>query len=176
MLLWAIPPYTHSLMFGIGFELSRVPTPNDLPIELDIVRAMAIGLAYSVLEQLSWCVPFVSLLAGFSDGSRDVSAKRAGWRAALYRTWVIPLGLALHSFTVWALPFAPDENAVYLLNELTRTVPSLLIFVHCHVMARYFGASGFGAFVVSGVPQVVRWAAGLLLGDVAIRLLPVSPP
>lgn len=173
MLTWAIIPYTHTLGFGYGFTVARLANPTGgVPIELDVLRAMAIGLAIGLLDQLAWSLPFVSLLAAFADGSRELEPKRAGWRTALYRAWVIPLSMLLFYVVPWALPF---ELADYeLLEQSMRVLPRVLVFVHCQLMARYLGASGFGGLMVAVVPQLVWGAASLLLRDVALRLLPPS--
>ncbi|HEX5659792.1 MAG TPA: hypothetical protein VFX59_21505 [Polyangiales bacterium] len=175
MLLWAIIPFTHTLNFESSFRVSVLKDASGLPIELDIVRAMAIGLVFNGLAQLSWAMPFVSLLAGFANGSRPEDPKRAGWRTALYRMWVVPFGMTLFFLVPWALPSQPSDFVVELAVLALQMLPRMLILIHCHVMARYFGASGLGALVVSLVPLLVQWAVGLSLQEVAVRLLPALP-
>lgn len=175
MMLWAIIPFTHTLNFDTAFRVTRVPSPGALPIELDIVRAMAIGLVFNGLTQLSWSIPFVSLLAGFCSDERPEDPKRAGWRTALYRMWVVPFGMTLFFLVPWGLPAQPSDLVLELSVLGLQMLPRMLILIHCHVMARYFGASGFGALVVSVVPLVVQWAVGLSLQEVAVRLLPALP-
>ncbi|HEY6881596.1 MAG TPA: hypothetical protein VI299_26400 [Polyangiales bacterium] len=175
MLLWAVIPFTHNLNFGSGFEVTVIADKGALPIELDIVRAMAIGLVFNGLTQLSWAVPFVSLLAAFSTGERPEDPKRAGWRTALYRMWIVPLGMMLFFVVPWALPTKPNELTLELAVLGLQMLPRMLILIHCHVMARYFGANGFGALVVSVIPLIVQQAVGLSLQELAVRLLPVMP-
>jgi hypothetical protein len=172
MLLWAIIPFTHTLTFGPSFRIAVAPAAGGMPIELDVVRAMAIGLVYSSVTQLSWSVPFVSLLKGFADGSRTEDPKRAGWRTALYRMWVLPCGMTLFFLLTIGLPPEPSQFVVELGLLGLQMLPRMLILIHCHVMARYFGASGFGALMVAVVPLCVEWATGLWVQDVALRLLP----
>lgn len=173
MFLWAVVPFTHRLRFGPSFDVAVLP--GALPIELDVVRALAIGLVFSALTQLSWALPFASLVSAFSDGSRPEDPKRAAWRTTLYRMWVLPFGMTMFSLVVWGLSDKPSEFAVELTVLGFQMLPRMLILVHCHVMARYFGASGFGALVVSVLPLVVQWAVGLSLEVVAERLLPAMP-
>jgi hypothetical protein len=175
MLLWAIIPFTHTLNFETAFRITVVKDPGGLPIELDVVRAMAIGLVFNAVSQLSWCVPFVSLLAGFADGSRPEDPKRAGWRTTLYRMWIVPFGMTLFFLVPWGLPYAPGDFVVELAVLGLQMLPRMLILIHCHVMARYFGASGFGALLVSVLPLVVQWAVGLSLQEAAVHLLPAVP-
>ncbi len=175
MLVWSIIPFTHTLNFGPSFQVSLVKDASSLPIELDVVRAMAIGLVFNGLSQLSWAIPFVSLLAGFATGSQPEDPKRAGWRTSLYRMWIVPFGTALFFLCTWALPPQPNDFLVELQVLGLQMLPRMLILIHCHVMARYFGSSGFGALVVSVVPLVVQWAVGLSLQQVAMHLLPAMP-
>jgi hypothetical protein len=175
MLLWAIPPFTHTLNFETSFKVTVLKVPGGLPIELDIVRAMAIGLVFNGLSQLSWSLPFVSLLRGFANGSRPEDPRRAGWRTSLYRMWIVPFGMTLFFLVPWALPSAPNDFVVELAVLGLQMLPRMLILIHCHVMARYFGANGFGALVVSVVPLLVQWAVGLSLQELALKLLPVMP-
>lgn len=174
MFLWAVVPFTHTLRFGPSFDVVVLPH-GAMPIELDIVRALAIGLVFSGLSQLSWALPFASLVAAFSDGSRPEDPRRAGWRTALYRMWVIPFGMTVFFVVVWGLPAGPSDFVAELAVLGLQMLPRMLILVHCHVMARYFGANGFGALVVSVVPLVVQWAVGLSLQELAVRLAPVMP-
>jgi hypothetical protein len=174
MFLWAVVPFTHTLRFGPSFDVAVLPH-GAMPIELDIVRALAIGLVFSGLSQLSWALPFASLVAAFSDGSRPEDPRRAGWRTALYRMWVIPFGMTVFFVVVWGLPAGPNDFVAELAVLGLQMLPRMLILVHCHVMARYFGANGFGALVVSVVPLVVQWAVGLSLQELAVRLAPVMP-
>jgi hypothetical protein len=51
----------------------------------------------------------------------------------------------------------------------------MLIVLHCHAMARYFGASPGAALVVAGVPLAVEWAAGLWVWHVTRAFLPDPP-
>jgi hypothetical protein len=174
MFLWAVVPFTHTLRFGPSFDVVVLPH-GAMPIELDVVRALAIGLVFSGLSQLSWALPFASLVAAFSDGSRPEDPRRAGWRTALYRMWVVPFGMTVFFVVVWGLPAGPSEFVAELAVLGLQMLPRMLILVHCHVMARYFGANGFGALVVSVVPLVVQWAVGLSLQELAVRLAPVMP-
>jgi hypothetical protein len=175
MFLWAVIPFTHTLNFETGFRVSLVKDAGNLPIELDVVRAMAIGLVFNGMSQLSWALPFVSLLKGFANGSRPEDPKRAGWRTSLYRMWIVPFGMTMFFVIPWALPVNPSDFVFELGVLGLQMLPRMLILVHCHVMARYFGASGFGALVVSVVPLVVQWAVGLSLQELAVRLLPAMP-
>jgi hypothetical protein len=53
-----------------------------------------------------------------------------------------------------------------------RMLPRVLILIHCHAVARYFGLNGLGATTVSIVPLVVEWAIGLSVQRGEELLLP----
>ncbi len=174
MALWAIIPFTHTLLFKPEFALEVVHAPGGPPVALDVARAVAIGVGLSVISLLSWGVPFVSLLRGFADGPRPEDPSRAAWRTVLYRAWVIPCGMAFFSFMLWALPKQPNPFLIELIVIGFRMLPRVLILIHCHAVARYFGLSGFGALAVSVLPLVVEWAVDLTVQRGAEQLLPAT--
>jgi hypothetical protein len=176
MLVWAIVPFTHTLLFKPSFGLEVLPERSSLPVWLDLLRAVAIGLGFSLLSFFSWILPFASLVGAFANGTRPERPSLAAWRTALYRNWVIPLGMALFSLLVWALPSDPSSVLVEITVLSLQMLPRILILVHCHTMARYFGANGFGALVVSVIPLAVQWAVSLSLQEGAAKLLPPMPP
>jgi len=165
MLLWAILPYTQTLFFKPPFQVERMPDAGSMPVWLDVTRAMGIGVGLSLITFFSWTLPFTSLVSAFANGSRPENPKIAAWRTALYRTWIVPFGLVLFSLAIWVVPNPPP-----VLVEITylslKMLPRILILVHCHTMARYFGANGFGALAVSVIPLVVQWAVDLSLDQV----------
>ena len=67
---------------------------------------------------------------------------------------------------IWALPSDPIPSLVEIAALSLQMLPRILIFVHCHTMARYFGANGFGALMVSVIPLGVQWAVSLSLHQV----------
>jgi hypothetical protein len=175
MLLWAIVPFTHTLLFVPPFGIKLVTDKATMPVWLDVARAAGIGFGFSAITFLSWTLPFASLVSAFANGSRPENPKLAAWRTALYRDWVIPLGMTLLSLTEWAVP-TPSAVAVEITILSVQMLPRILILVHCHTMARYFGANGFGALVVSVIPLAVQWAVNLSLQQVIVSLLPAMPP
>ena len=175
MVLWAIPPFTHTLIFKPEFGLEVMAKSDDLTIALDVLRALGIGLVVSVISLFSWALPFASLVRAFSNGTRPENPQLAAWRTALYRLWIIPLGTTLFSIAVLGMPKDPNPFAIELAMLGLQILPRILVLVHCHTMARYFGASGFGALVVSGVPLVVQWAVGLSVQQGAEMMLPPMP-
>jgi hypothetical protein len=176
MLVWAIVPFTHTLLFKPSFGLEVLPERSSLPVWLDLLRAVGIGLTFSLISFVSWILPFASLVSAFSNASRPESPRLAAWRTALYRNWIIPLGMALFSLLVWALPSNPSPVLVEITVLSLQMLPRILILIHCHTMARYFGANGFGALIVSVIPLAVQWAVSLSLQEGAAKLLPHMPP
>ena len=176
MLLWAVTPFTHTLLFGPEFALSVVPAKSALPVWLDIVRAMGIGLGLSVISFLSWTLPFASLVRAFADGSRTEEPRLAAWRTALYRTWIVPFGTTSLYLVSWAMPRDPSPFVLELTLLTCEMVPRLVILIHCHAVARYFGATGLGALAGSVMPLAVQWAVSMPVWRGAELLLPPMPP
>lgn len=176
MLVWAVTPFTHTLMFGPELSLDVVGGAGPLPIWLDVLRAMGIGLALAIIALLAWVIPFASLVRAFADGSRSESPTKAAWRTALYRTWIVPLGTTALYFVSWSMPRQPSPFLLELTLLTFEMVPRLVILIHCHAMARYFGATGFSALVVSIMPLAVQWAVSLPVWQIAETFLPPAPP
>lgn len=174
MMLWAIFPYTYTILFSSPFGVELLPDKSTVPVWLDVLRAMGIGLGLELLSLLSWSIPFVSLVRAFANGSREEDPTRAAWRTTLYRVWVIPFGI----FVFWLLHWGLPEESGMFVREISwlgmHQLPRILILIHCHAMARYFGADGMGAFAVSVVPLAVEWAIGLTVERGARLLLPVA--
>lgn len=175
MLLWAITPFTHTLMFGPLFKLEVLPDKSGLPVELDVLRAMGIGLGLSVISLVSWALPFASLARAFADGSRSEDPSKAAWRTALYRTWIVSFGTTALYFITWGLPKDPSPFVLELTLLTFEMVPRIVILVHCHAVARYFGATGLSALAVSIIPLAVQWAVSLPVWRAAELLLPAMP-
>ena len=173
MLLWAIVPFTHTLMFkpSFGFEL----VPGKGSVALDVLRAMALGVVVSALSLLSWSLPFVSLTRAFASPGQADQARLAAARTTLYRIWIIPFGLALFSLLIWAMPAQPSAGVVELSRLACHFFPRMLVLIHCNAMARHVGASGLSALAPSFVPLVVEWAVGLTLERGITMLLPPAP-
>ncbi len=173
-LCWAIVPFTHSLLFKPSFGLARLENAG-LSVEADLARAILLGLVLSSVSLVSWSVPFASMLRAFSRDPKDPQTTRAAYRTALYRVWVVPFGMAMFWLAVWAMP----ESTPPILGDLTllcfQVLPRMLIVLHCHAMARYYGASSSAALVVAGVPLAVEWAAGLWVWHITQGLLPAMP-
>jgi hypothetical protein len=175
MLAWAVLPFTHTLLFKPEFGLEVIVSKSGLPMSLDLLRAVGIGFVLSTISLLSWALPFASLVQAFANGTRPEEPKLAAWRSALYRHWVIPLGMSLFSLAAWGMPKDPNPLVIEMTVLCLQILPRILIVVHCHTMARYFGASGFGALTVSCVPLIVQWAVGLSVQQGAELLLPPMP-
>jgi hypothetical protein len=176
MLLWALTPFTHTLLFGPTFALSVVPDKSSVPVWLDVLRAMGIGLALSIISFLSWTLPFASLVRAFADGSRSEDPSKAAWRTALYRTWIVPFGTTALYFVSWGMPRDPSPFALELTLLTFEMVPRVVILIHCHMLARYFGATGLGALAGSVMPLAVQWAVSLPVWRGAELLLPPMSP
>lgn len=172
--LWAVVPFTHTLLFKSRFTVEVIESA-EISIALDVARAMAVGLVLSVLYFLSWAFPFASLLRAFAHVPHQSSATLAAWRTALYRVWIVPAGMTLFWLITWGMP----ENPPTVLLEITflcfQMLPRLLLVLHCHAAARYAGVSSAMALVVSILPVIVEWSAGLLVWHGAKELLPPMP-
>jgi hypothetical protein len=176
MMLWAVTPFTHTLMFGPHFDLEVLPEKSSLPVALDILRALGIGLALSLISLLSWALPFASLARAFADGSRSEDPRKAAWRTALYRIWIVSFGTTSLYATTWGLPKDPSPFVLELTLLTFEMVPRMMILVHCHALARYFGAAGLSAVAVSVMPLIVQWAVSMPVWRLAEYLLPAMPP
>jgi hypothetical protein len=172
--LWAIIPFTHTLQFKARFALEELSKPG-LSTEFDVARAMIVGLVLSLLFFVSWALPYASLLRAFAGGHDPGEVTRAAWRNALYRVWIVPLGMTLFWLVTWAMPPEPPPIAMEVALLFFTMLPRLLIVLHCHAMARYFGASGGVAVLVSVMPLLVEWAASQLVWHAAQGLLPPMP-
>ena len=176
MLLWAIIPFTHSLLFGASFGVRVVaPGPGQLPVALDVLRASSIGFAMSLVSLSALGVPFVSLVRAFSDGSRTEDPRLAGIRTMLYRAWVIPLASLAFFLVLWAQPADPNDFLLELCQLSSVMLPRTLMLMHFLAMARYFGASGAGSVAVALVPFFVEWAVQQSVQHVAGMLIPPLP-
>jgi hypothetical protein len=169
--LWTVLPFTHTLRFLPSFGLEVLPQPG-LSIGGDVARAMGIGLALSLVSMFSWALPFASLLKAFASEAHAAQAARAAWRTALYRVWIIPLGMTLFYLATWGFPDKPPALAFDITVLCFQLLPRILIVVHCHAMAKFLGASGGSALLVALVPLGVEAAAGLWVSDLARHLLP----
>ena len=177
MLLWAIIPFTHSVLFGAAFEVRTVaPAPGQLPIALDVARAAGIGFAISLISLCALGVPFLSLMRAFSDGSRAEDPRRAAIRTMLYRAWVIPLASLAFFLVLWAQPTDPNDFLLEICQLSSVMLPRTLMLMHFLAMARYFGASGAGSVAVALVPFCVEWAVQQSVQHVAGMLIPPLPP
>jgi hypothetical protein len=172
--LWAVVPFTHTLQFKASLALEVLAKPG-LSVASDLARALAIGLALSLVSLVTWSVPFASLLKAFAREQDQALATRAAYRTALYRVWLVPFGMSLFWLSVWALPMGAPALAGDLAFLFFQMLPRMLIVLHCHAMARYFGASSGTALLVAGVPLAVEWAAGLWVWHLTRDFLPVQP-
>jgi hypothetical protein len=175
MPLWAIVPFTHTLVFKPGLDLDLTQTPPALPPAMDVTRAMGIGLGLSIISLLSWATPFSSLMRAFCPSpTLAPAAAAAAWRTALYRAWIVPFGLTAFWFCVWCLPADPPSILFEISVLLFQLLPRLLILLHCAALARHVGIKGWSVSIVALVPWAVEWALGLALSEGVSSLLP--PP
>lgn len=176
MPLWAIMPFTHSLLFKYSFAVEVIRKPGTLAVEWDVLRAMAIGIVLSGVAMLSWALPFASLLRAYGKPPEPgVSSTRAAWRMVLYRSWVVPCGLSLLALIAWSMPSEPNPWLIEVSLLGLHLLPRILVLMHCFAMARYFGVEGLATMVVSMVPLAVEVAVGLVVGHGAEMLLPKLP-
>ncbi len=173
MMMWAILPFTHTLLFGPGFAITLAKGALPSQIQDDVLRAAAVGLGLSVLGFMSWALPFASLTRAFcSSPPHALEARRAAWRTALYRGWIIPFGLTVWALLSWALVEEPSILVLESAVLLCHYAPRLLVLIHRQAMARYVGASTLGALGVAVVPVALELAVGLILWEAARGFLP----
>ena len=134
---------------------------------------MGVGLALSLVSLLAWSLPFVSLVRAFASGAHPEDPALSAWRTMLYRAWVVPCGAATFWLIGWALPSEPSMFVVELAVLGLHWLPRVLLLMHCHAMARYFGASGLGAFAVTVVPLALELALGRTMERVTQLFLPL---
>jgi hypothetical protein len=177
MPLWAILPFTHSLMFKYNFAVEVITKPGDLPIAWDVARAMAIGLGLSAIGLATWAIPFASLLRAYGKSPEPgVDPRTAAYRMVLYRAWVVPCGLTLLALSGWSMSAEPNPGLIELSLLGLRLLPRILLLMHCFAMARYFGVEGLASIAVAMVPLVVEMAVGQFINLGAAALAPVTPP
>ena len=175
MPLWAIPPFTHSLIFKDSFTVAAIRNAG-ISVEWDVLRAMGIGVVLSGIGIVSWALPFASLLRAYGKPPEPgVSSSQAAWRLVLYRAWVVPCGLSLLAVLAWSMPVEPNQLLIEMSLLGLHLLPRMLILIHCFAMARYFGVEGFASIVVSVVPLIVEVSVGMVVGHGAEKLLPVLP-
>ncbi len=173
MLLWAIVPFTHTLLFGPELQIRLAKGALASQVEPDVLRAAGIGFVLSLVGFFSWALPFASLTRAFcASPPHALEARRAAWRTALYRAWIIPCGFTLWSLVCWAVPSDPSPLLIQPALVVCQLLPRLLVLIHCQAMARYVGASTLGALGVAVVPLAVEWAVGLFLLEAAHGFLP----
>jgi hypothetical protein len=176
MLLWGIIPLTAKLNFGPGLSVVPLKGADDTAIAIDIVRAAGLGFGLSAFAWLSWALPFASLTAAFAPPPHaGAPARIAAWRSALYRGWVIPAGLLTIYAMSWMFPASFGPELLGVLALVCQLLPRMLVVVHCQTLARYLGASYFGALGVAIVPLAFEWAVGSLAMNYAQGLFPEMP-
>jgi hypothetical protein len=180
MPLWAIMPFTHSLLFKHSFTVEVLHGKTSLSVPWDIARAGAIGIVLSSIGVVSWGLPFASLLRAFANNpaarEAGIDPGHAAWRLVLYRTWVVPCGLSLLTLVAWSLPPEPSTFVIELSLLAFRWLPRILVLMHFFSMARYFGVAGLASIAVAGVPFVLEGAVGMWVGRGAELFLPDLPP
>lgn len=175
MLFSGIIPFTRTLAFG-AFDVVVKEGTDQAALMLDISRAGGLSFCLSAVRWLAWTLPFVSLTAAFAPPPNTGSPARvAAWRSALYRGWVIPAGFLLFNLTLWLYPPALGETLLIVIALVCQLVPRMLVIIHCQMLARYLGASYFGALGVALVPLAFEWAVLALTMNYAQGLLPEIP-
>jgi hypothetical protein len=187
MLASGIVPYTRTLTFGPSLRTAPTALASEIPLWVDVLMSMGMGGAVTLIAQLSWALPFTSLLRAFSDPRVPAELVRAiGVRFALYRAWLVPAGLLAMNLAIWALPAlmpAPDASgaegglqptsAHLLAFVVFQLVPPILILLGAQATAASLGASSLGALAVAVVPAIMQVTVGLIVTHyMAAWLLP----
>lgn len=174
--------FTSTLWFGPG---GAVRDPENTVVtaamrEADVLRALALSLAFHVGTQLSLAAPFVSLIKSYA-GSK---AARVGLEAMLRNGFWLSLPWAVLSLAAWLLPESVAMHtqnvflAVLLVSYvvLMRTLkalaalqpgvtPSLawvvvVVSLIAHVVLSGLIAKGLAAFLPPSRVAVSLWPAG----------------
>jgi hypothetical protein len=176
MLMWGVIPFTNTLLFEPSFRV-QFRAAEDIPMWLDVARSMAIGLGMSLLAQLSWALPFASLLRAFSAAPVPPALVSAtAWRFVLYRAWLVPTGACLLLLAQWATPEPASKPLLLFCVVAFRFAPQVLVLLGAQATALTFGASALGSLAVAIVPMIMQEVVGLTVGHYAADFLPEPPP
>lgn len=176
MLVWGIMPFTHTLLFRPPFQVAPTSAAQDMPVWFDVVKAMGIGFVISLAAQLSWALPFMSLLRAFADARLPQAVVSiVSKRFVLYRAWLVPFGWLAFQLVGWATPEGTAEPVLMLALVFFRFVPHVLVLLGAQATAATLGASALGALGVALVPAIMQEVVGLTIGHYATQLLPELP-
>lgn len=156
-----IVPFTAHVVFRGAFTVDvRV---HGAALWLDVARACALGLAFSLAQWAALTIPFVSLSRAFADrGHPD-----APIRALLYRGWLIPLFAVVDSVIVSYLA----ERTLF--AQLVICIPLVLLLSTMRATARMgSGAGPFSALVVIAVPFAVMLGASMYAQNAVLAVVP----
>jgi hypothetical protein len=189
MLAWGVIPFTSTLAFGPSLEVTPTVEAGKIPLWLDLTKSMGISFGVSLLAQLSWALPFMSLLRAFADVRVPADLVRSiAMRFVLYRAWLVPCGTVAFHLAWWALPAAAvvgdgsdpqaqASGAELLAVMLFRFAPHILVLLGAQATAASLGASVLGALAVAVVPAILQEVVGLTVSHYAAQLLPhITPP
>jgi hypothetical protein len=177
MLAWGVVPFTKTLLFGGGFHVTRTPDATKFPLWIDVTRAMGVSLGMSLLAQLAWTLPFISLLRAFADPRIPPQLSRlTAERFSLYRAWLVPGGLTLLYLLAWTMPNPEQPGFLAALASFACLVaPVWMMFIGAQATARAFGASTLGSLAVALVPVLLQQVVGQLLNVYALQFAPPLP-
>jgi hypothetical protein len=168
-LLWAIVPFTQTLLFGPTFSVSVIGEASAAEIALDVARAIGLGLLLCTAQFLAIFLPYVSLTRAYAEKGH----RPAPVRAVLYRGFLLPLGAVLFSIVFWAAPEGTPGEELQAIAALAQVIPLMLLFASLRASARMGGGTGpLMSLVVAIVPIV---AMVMVQGLLEEALRPMRP-
>jgi hypothetical protein len=182
MLASGVIPFTRTVTFGPSWQITPTGYLPAMPLWLDVLAAVGLGLSVSLVAQLAWALPFRSLLVAFVDGRvpRELSSAVA-MRFVLYRAWLVPFGMLAFDVTMWALPatLSADSQlqptqAHFIAFFVFRLAPPILVLLGAQATAATLGASLLGALAVAIVPAILQAVVGMTVGHYTAMLMPAA--
>jgi hypothetical protein len=176
MLAWGIIPFTSTLAFGPSLSVEATSEAGKIPLWFDVSKSMAISFGVSMVTQLSWALPFASLLRAFADARVPSDLVRSiAMRFVLYRAWLVPFGIVAFHLAFWVMPAAGDAQAQQGREDalsMIMFVPHVLVLVGAQATASSLGASLLASLAVAVVPAVLQQVVSMSVAHYAAMLLP----
>lgn len=169
--LHGIIPFTHTLRFGDVFGVEVLE--STMPIGIDVLHAMGIGLLVLGTEAILFGAAYASLANAFGKapvGAGTTNVRVIALRAVLYRAWLFPmegmLGLPVMLAT-WAMPKSAAGSGLLFVVLMIGVVPLILHFIGMREAARKAcGVSDGASILVVIVPFILQIVVhSILIGD-----------
>jgi hypothetical protein len=181
MLASGVIPFTRTVTFGPSWQITPTGYTPGMPLWLDVLTAVGLGLSVSFVSQLAWALPFRSLLKAFVDARVPAELSSAiAMRFVLYRAWLVPFGMLAFDLSMWALPASLSEGAEmqptqahFLAFFVFKLAPPILVLLGAQATAATLGAGLLGALAVAIVPAILQAVVGMTIGHYTSLLVPL---